>query len=332
MNEPTPTSFSSSIFGSIANLLGRAIQHIAITIACLLCVQVVFLALSSFDPWLELAVHFALHGLIASLVVIPILWLTKHKTTAVVCVLAAAYFGFLTQPWIFFFVEPQIQRTDVYRVLAWNILATNEDTHEIESVIRDVDPDILILIEVRPNLLENLPFVEKTFPASQVITHWGGMGIAVFSKLTDTEFSVERFEIQIMPSIVAHLKSKDGSRKMDLVAMHTFSPTPPARAMVRDRQLAAFREWSTRQSDPICLAGDLNTTPWTNSFIDLEKAGFRDSRRGVGNLASWPSFLGDLGIPIDHVFTHGECSVANRRLLTGVNGSDHRPVLFDLSF
>lgn len=332
MHEPAPTSISSSVFKSIASLLGRSIQHATITIACLLCIQVVFISLSRLDPWLELAVHFAMHGLIASLAVIPVLWLTKHRTTAVVCLLTAAYFGFLTQPWIFLFGEPPTPRTDTFRVLAWNILATNEDTTEIEGVIREVDPDILVLIEVRPNLMENLTFIEKTYPKSEVITHWGGMGIAVFCKRPDIELKVERFEIQVMPSIVAHIQSKDGSRQMNLVAMHTFSPTPPGRAVVRDRQLASFREWATNQTVPICLTGDLNTTPWTNSFIALEKDGFRDSRRGVGNQASWPTFLGDLGIPIDHVFTRGECSVSNRHVLPGIKGSDHRPVSFDLSF
>jgi endonuclease/exonuclease/phosphatase (EEP) superfamily protein YafD len=226
----------------------------------------------------------------------------------------------------------QAKRANVVRVLSWNILATNEDMDELESVIRAADPDVLILIEVRPNLLEQIPFIERTYPNSHVITHWGGMGLGIFCKESNITFSEERFAVKVMPSIVARLVSADGSRKVDLVAMHTFSPTPPARALVRDNQIAEFIAWSIDRDVPLCLAGDLNTTPWTSSFLRLVRSGLHDSRRGTGNQASWPAFLGDLGIPIDHVLTRGECSVTGRKVIAGSTSSDHRPVQFDLSF
>jgi endonuclease/exonuclease/phosphatase (EEP) superfamily protein YafD len=307
------------------------LQHLVITAACMLCLQVLLILFSGFHPWLELGVHFVMHGLLAALVIMPILWITKHQRTAAVCMLVAAYFIFLLRPWIFLFPEAQPQ-AEAVRVMSWNVWATNNDLDEIERVIRRADPDILVLIEVRPNLVEQVPYLATQFPNSQVLPHWGGMGIGVFSKRPDVEFSVERFVIKMMPSIVTTIKSSDGTRSVELVGMHTFSPRPPQRALVRDQQIDGLASWAAERTGPICLVGDLNTTPWSRSFQRLEKIGFRDSRIGTGNCASWPSWLGSLGIPIDHALTLGSCSVTNRRVITDVRGSDHFPIQFDLSF
>ena len=55
----------------------------------------------------------------------------------------------------------------------------------------------------------------------------------------------------------------------------------------------------------------------------------RDSRIGIGQLASWPTAFGALGIPIDHVLVGGAIAV-NGRVLGEVIASDHRPIVVGL--
>ncbi len=341
MNETPQLNFSRRLL----SLISRTIQHIVITIACGLCALLVCVWFARLSTWLELAAHFSAHALIATLLVIPILWLTAHRRTAVVCCFVAIGFTCIVQPW-HLIPFAKTSKPDALRVLSWNVLASNEDFDSIVDFIRGVDPDVLVLIEVRPDLLERAPWLTEHYPISKVIPNWGGAGIAVFCREAEDKYSVDlavhnfysvdiaaqNFATRVMPSIVATFTSPDHARKVDLIATHTFSPTPPQRALLRDKQLRKFLEWSNQQNTPQCLVGDLNTTPWTQSFGELQQAGFRDSRRGAGNCPSWPAWLGVAGIPIDHALSRGECSITDRRVHFTNAGSDHCPIDFKLSF
>ena len=335
MNEPAPLNLRQRLLQRTS----LTIQHIAIAIACGLFLLLVCMWCARLSPWLEFAVHFSVHAFVATLVVIPILWLTTHRRTAGMCCIMAGCFAFFVQPWLLVpLANKSAIATDAHqlRVLSWNVLATNEEFDAVVAFIRKVDPDVLVLIEVRPDLLGRAPWLAEHFPISKVLPNWGGGGIAVFSRTANTEylveFDVKNFETRVMPSIVATFTSTTSDRHVDLIATHTFSPIPPKRAIVRDMQLREFLNWSNDRDYPQCLVGDLNTTPWTSGFWALERAGFRDSRRGAGNCASWPSWLGAAGIPIDHALTRGDCTITERKVHTADAGSDHRPIEFLLSF
>ena len=82
---------------------------------------------------------------------------------------------------------------------------------------------------------------------------------------------------------------------------------------------------------PMIVAGDLNLTPWSPFFREfVDRSGLRDSRRGFGVQATWPSRLGMAGIPMDHVLVSQDGSVIDRRVGPSF-GSDHRPVIVDLA-
>ena len=332
MNNTQQLSFGRLLL----RLISLTIQHIAITVACGLCFMLVCIGFARVSPWLELLVHFSAHALVAAVVVIPILWLTKHHRTAVVCSFVGACFAFLVQPW-FLIPFGSSPKPDALRVLSWNVYAANEEFDAVVEVIRKSNPDVLVIIEVRLDLLERAPWIKDQYPKYEVIPSLiGGEGIGIFcrgdSSKYSVDFKVHYFGSRFMPSIVATLTSPDGARQVDLVATHTYSPTPPKRAIVRDNQLRKFLEWSQKQTNPQCLVGDLNTTPWTRSFWELERAGFRDSRHGAGNCASWPAWLGPIGIPIDHAMTRGECTITERAVLSTNAGSDHQPIEFKLNF
>lgn len=323
-----------SIGRRLLRLISLTTQHIAITVSCGLCLMLVGIAFSRTSPWLELLVHFSFHALIATLVVIPFLWMTKHYRTALVCGFVAACLMFVVQPWKIIPLG-STSKPDALRVLSWNMYVANEEFDAIVDVIRNSNPDILVLIEVRPDFLERASWIKEQYPNFEAIPDSGGGGIGVFCRADSkysVDFEIRNFGTRLRPSIVATLTRPGGSEQIDLVAMHTLSPALPYRAIVRDKQLYKFLDWSQKQANPQCLVGDLNTSPWTQSFLELEKAGFRDSRRGVGNCASWPAWLGWAGIPIDHAMTRGDCAITERKVLSTNAGSDHQPIEFKLSF
>lgn len=84
---------------------------------------------------------------------------------------------------------------------------------------------------------------------------------------------------------------------------------------------------------PKLLTGDLNTTMWSHSFTGLlRESGMSDARRGFGLMPSRPvPPPALLRTPIDHCLVGG--GVAVEAIKTGGRtGSDHRPLVADVSF
>lgn len=282
---------------------------------------------------LELACHFTAHlCVLALLLMIFSLW-NGHWKIFLVNLAPAVYLLVLWSPWSLWFDQPQAEGTHHLKIVAWNVLCVNQNTDEIRRVIQSHPADLLVLIEVRPNLMEQVPEILERYPQRLMYPSWGGNGIAVLTNREDIELERVDFEGRIMPSIVATVRDDQGAEQVKIVGMHTWSPVPPSRAVPRDFQLHTLNDWARLQSVPLAVVGDLNITPWAPAFADLMRSGFIDSRAsGFGNAASWPSWLGPLGIPIDHALTYGDCRFVHRQLGPMVVGSDHRPLVLELTW
>ncbi len=243
------------------------------------------------------------------------------------------YLLFLFQPWNLWVQQSTDPAPNALparlTVMSWNVLCVNEDVAEIQRVIEEHPVDLLVLLEFRPNLFEQVPALERMYRRKLAYPSWGGNGIAVLTNRDDIELSRVDLGGSILPSIAASLPDK----RLTVIGMHTWSPFPPGRATARDLQLAELVSWSTAQASPICVVGDLNITPWAPAFSELMRAGLKDSRNsGFGNSASWPAWAGPLGIPIDHALSCGPCQIVKRELGPMVHGSDHRPVLIEIAY
>lgn len=326
----------SDVEHSVKTARGRVLldwlAFLARAMACCVCLQAAFTVLSSLHPVLELAAHCSMHALCLGLILLPTVYFLRDKGLATVLGCALIYLLSVTQPWGLIpsqHVAAEPNETSI-KVLSWNLLVTNRSLAEIESVIMESKPDVLVLIEVRPGIIEDLPFLEREFQHVLQQPSWGGEGIAILSRIPETSIEIEDFDYEYQPGLVARISS--GNKNVVLAGIHTLSPVPLFRAAVRDRQIDAVCAWSDEQNIPICVCGDFNTTPWTRPFNKLLESGFVDSRVNSGNSPSWPTSLGVLGIPIDHSITKGKCRVVNRRVIRTEMGSDHFPIEFELIF
>lgn len=124
-----------------------------------------------------------------------------------------------------------------------------------------------------------------------------------------------------------------GDTPVQVLAMHPVSPVTPKRVEAHSEQLAAIASWARAQDDPVVVLGDLNATPWSAGFRRLlEEGELANSQKGFGIQASWPAFLGPLGIPIDHAL-YSDGLITVERFLGSGYGSEHRSlhVTFALS-
>lgn len=278
----------------------------------------------------ELASHFVWQAILGGGLVMLLCILKRRWALSLLAVVPWLYLVLLFQPWSLWLGKPNELSDGANRlkVMSWNVLCLNENLDELRTVIEDHPVDILVLVEVRPNLFEQVPRIAELYKHRLAYPSWGGNGIAILTDRDDIQLSRVDFDGRIMPSVVASVGDS-----IKVLGMHTWSPLPPSRAVPRDRQLSELTDWVKLQDGAVCVVGDLNITPWAPAFQKLLSTGLSDSRcNGFGNSASWPAWLGPLGIPIDHVLSRGSCSIVNRQLGPMVTGSDHRPVIFEVTY
>jgi len=212
------------------------------------------------------------------------------------------------------------------RVLVANVLTSNLQRERLLGLIEREQPDVIALVEVDDHWLAALRPLEATYPYRVVETRDDNFGVALFSRRPLTEQAIVHPGAFELPVIDVRL---GGDCPLRLVLAHPPPPISRAYAEVRNEMLS---ELATRVAgDPrTVLVGDLNCTPWVAPFRRLLRDGrLRDSRVGIGQQASWPTPLGVLGIPIDHVLI-GDALAISERALGEVIGSDHRPVVVGL--
>ncbi|MGJ8677842.1 MAG: endonuclease/exonuclease/phosphatase family protein [Akkermansiaceae bacterium] len=209
------------------------------------------------------------------------------------------------------------------------MLTSNTDYGSFVSLIENENPDIIVVMEINENWVDALDLLKKDYRYSKLAPRTDNFGIGVYSKLPITMESVAYFGPAGIPSIVLSLETAKGA--LTLVATHPLPPVSNDYLRSRNKQLLHVAQEIKKIDGPLILAGDLNTTMWSSHYDQLEKnGGLRNVRRGFGIHATWPSQLGFLGIPIDHVLISEEIKVVDMKVGASV-GSDHLPLIIELS-
>lgn len=205
----------------------------------------------------------------------------------------------------------------------------NRNYNKTIDLLMQRKPDLIGLSEVTPRWgFELKKGLLKDYPYHIVEDRFGG--VAIFSRYPITESKIEYFDAQARkrPRIVAQLDVK--GRPLTCVLVHPLIPLGPY-FKYRNSEFAELATEVSQISGDKILIGDLNCSPWSSYFSDLaSQSGLKDSERGFGPQATWPTFalrpfLPALPlIPIDHCLT-SESVVTLKRRVGPYIGSDHLP-------
>jgi endonuclease/exonuclease/phosphatase (EEP) superfamily protein YafD len=212
-----------------------------------------------------------------------------------------------------------------WRVLSFNLLASNEQFAAVINYIEEVDADVVFLHEV------SRPW-EVALDAADLDYHIynNRSGDLIFATLVMTKDPAEvhsfGFELRGPRAVQVDV---DG---LTLLGIHPLSPTDERRAHLRNQQLGFVREWFESTPGLRVVAGDFNATPWSYPFRRLvSESGALNSQRGFGLQASYPVRASALlRVPIDHLLFSDGLAVVDRHLGPAL-GSDHFPLVVDLA-
>lgn len=216
-----------------------------------------------------------------------------------------------------------------HAIMTVNLKYTNSQYLRVAAQIREINPDVLVLVEIDQRWHEGLKNLSLLYPYQHSEIRGQGTGIAVWSKLkiqcSETEFLVERNRPSIWATILIHQQT------VRFVAVH---PTPPGLSAAQDR---SRRDSRTRDAELILIAktiaenpqqawivaGDFNDVAWSHTTRLFKRtSGLKDPRIGRTYMGTFHSSYPLIRFPIDHVFLSDGFSIhsLSRQL---ISGSDH---------
>ena len=284
-------------------------------------------------PWLwlgELASHFVFQWLLISgLSALLLVLVRRPRLSLVAAVLVVLHALTLMQTSA---TRPEAEASSgqvSFTVASLNLRAGNPRHEEVLQLIKSLDADCIVCLEVTPAWAESLEKLKGEFRFQELAPREHAFGMAILSRLPIAAKEFHPLDLD-RPQLLVRVPLQD-KQAWYLGATHVDPPVRPQMAVNRD---ACLKEWSKEllaQQSPAVMIGDFNATPWSPVFKKLvSPRSWRDSRIGFGNQPTWPSALGGVGIPIDHALVTSGVQVLNRSTFT-IPGSDHRGLQLELS-
>ncbi len=227
--------------------------------------------------------------------------------------------------------DPILTGTSTATVMQYNIYFGNTDYPGIAGHIQATDATVVALHELLPEQWEELePLLDEypyriVEPLAEADGQPGG-GMALLSKQPLERLPVDSAISPPDRVTIAAITTIDG-RDVLVVGLHPqASRSDQAKVELRQRQLDGVAALVRSSDLPAIVLTDLNIAPTSPAYDDfLDDLGWRDPHHLVGWQASWPTWAGPLGMPIDHVFVSDDIALHDSRTGDGA-GSDHRSV------
>lgn len=305
-------------------------KNLILVCILVLCVLSSARFFNNVDHWLmDIASNFAVqYALIALILFFTCLW----KKIFPMALLAGLLFIFNADVLIDTGRSAQaaIQADTTFKIYSANIYQSNNDLSGLSDVLQETAPEIVVLLEVRPEHVEQIRPAIQRYPYRIVNTSFAayGTGIVFLSKFPILNHHLTKLSEHGNGIIEAALEIN--KKPIMFYGIHAQRPGLD-NFNERKSQFLMIARKINEQTLPVIAAGDLNSTPLTPMFQKLLKiSGLRDSRAGFGWQPSWPTNFPLFWIPIDHILVSPEVHVHKR--FTGSSiGSDHYPVLAELS-
>ncbi|WP_283433751.1 endonuclease/exonuclease/phosphatase family protein [Neorhodopirellula lusitana] len=216
------------------------------------------------------------------------------------------------------------------RIVTTNVLTSNLRHDEIIAELKQIDPDVLVVIELSTDLSERLRTeFGDSHPHQMLLPEdAGNFGIGMLSRYPLGK--PEAFEVAGGP--VAVQAEVGGYR---VIGVHTYPPMGASGFGYRREQLrflADFVGEDLKMAERTIVVGDLNVTPWSPHFVDfVEAAQLRRTGLGLNVAPTWfvrPTFL--MGLTLDHILI-GKGLHCTEFAVGRDCGSDHRSVSATIS-
>ena len=219
------------------------------------------------------------------------------------------------------------------RMLIANVYQDNRQSNDYHELIRQCDPDLILMVETNKWWEEQLSPISKDYPHQLKAPLENTYGMLLYSRFPFENGSINYLVEDDIPSIEADVKLKSGQ----LVRLYCLHPQPPVpqenpRSTERDKEILMVAEKAKSSKLPVVVAGDLNDVAWSYTTELFSKiSGLLDPRRGRGFFNSFNAKYFFMRFPLDHAFISTDMKLKHMRRLDNFN-SDHFPIFISLQY
>ena len=321
--------------GRLLRWLGARVWNASMVVTCLVAIGTLA-SLFARSHWLfDLAANLRVQQVIALATVGAIaIMFRRPRWLAGIVVMLAIHLPWFTSAWT---GRERLGEVPELTVMLANVLTSNQQYDSVVEQIFACDPDVVAILELGTAMQGRLQREDVMSAYSHRIDipqDFGNFGIGLYSKFPLRDVAFFTLNLDDVPSIDATFSK--GGRDYRIVATHPLPPIGSRGFRLRNthlRQLAA-RIDPSRNADRVAstiVVGDLNLTPWSPLFSDLEShASLRRAGRGYGLTPTWyarPFF--PFGLKLDHVLISGDLHCTDYKVGPFI-GSDHRAVIVGL--
>lgn len=215
------------------------------------------------------------------------------------------------------------------RVMALNISTSNAGYGQVVELIRERQPDLVFMSEVREDLLAVLrEELTASYPYLHAEPSRMTLGVAFLSRQPFVKVET------VMPGgrgrryLRAEIAWQD--QLVTIVGIHPLPPMTGDWAASRNREIALMGQVANEATQPFLLLGDLNASPWSQPMRSLlASTDLRYAMQGYGVGLTWRLAGVLLGAPLDYILVSPEWQVADY-VEGGDIRSDHIPIQADL--
>lgn len=237
--------------------------------------------------------------------------------------------------------RPQVERSrgtvsddDRFRLFISNVQMENTQYHRLLQVIRESDPDLVLLVETDQNWERALESLKDNYSHGVRQVQDNYYGLMLFSRLPLVDPRIEFLIQDDIPSVHTGVELRSGKR----IVLHGLHPRPPEPlgdqdSTPRDAELVVVGRMVGDEKDcPTIVAGDLNDVAWSQtSRLFLRLSGLLDPRIGRGFYNSFDVNNPLCRYPLDHVYHSNHFRLVDLRRLPPI-GSDHFPMFIELAY
>lgn len=217
------------------------------------------------------------------------------------------------------------------RIMTSNVRTQNKNYNQLLSLISEVKPDVLFLVETDKIWQDQLEKLQETYPFTIFRPQDNTYGMLLYSKLKLSETEIKFMIDDNVPSIHARVHFNE-ELSFKLAGIHPRPPRPKeGDSDQRDGELMKVAKIAKSEEHFIVL-GDFNDVAWSHTTRLFKKvSGLLDPRVGRGFFNTFPVWLSPMRVPLDHMFHSRSFFFHSLSRLRDI-GSDHFPILAEFIF
>lgn len=288
-----------------------------------LCVPlaVALIALSGMqNQYADILAQFVAPALIGTVGLVAILLVARLRHSAALGGLAIAALALALWPQVFPAGPRSEKGAPTITVYSANLHDENADLAAIRRSIKEANADVVVLIELAPDVIADLDAILADYPHRAP-----GQVFVASSTVMASRWPLVTSESPMdgLDAVVATAETPLGP--VHLAGVHLTRPWPFAQSWGQISQTMALQARLASRPGPMIVLGDFNSI--SSARIGRQVKTDLGLHPAPGFPGTWPADLPAVaGINIDQVYVSGDLAFVSRKLGRD-NGSDHRPVI-----